>query len=116
MDGLESILRAHDVQPVGTASSAEEAVDRARELRPDVVLMDARLRDVDLKEATRLIRERSPGTRILFMLVHHEDIDAATEAGADGHVMKDSAREELIAAVRRVAGPGDDDPAESGIP
>ena len=105
MDGLESILRAHDVQLVGTASSAQEAVDRARELRPDVVLMDARLRDIDLTEATRLIKERSPGTRILFMLVHHEDIDAATEAGADGHVMKDSAREELIAAVRRVAGP-----------
>ena len=66
--------------------------------------MDARQQGVDLKEATRLIKERSPGARVLFMLVHHEDIDTATEAGADGHVMKDSAREELKAAVRRVAG------------
>ena len=85
MDGLQSILRAPDIHLVGSVSTAEEAVVRARDLRPDVVLMDARLQGVDLKEATRLIKERSPGARVLFMLVHHEDIDIATEAGADGH-------------------------------
>ncbi len=52
VDGLESILRAHDVQMVGTASSAEEAIDRARELRPDVVLMDLEMTHIGGLEAT----------------------------------------------------------------
>ena len=106
LHGLESILRGSpDIQVVGTAASGVEAIDQAERLRPDVVLLDVRLRGIDAAEATRRIKKRSPESRVVFMVVHMDDIDAATEAGADGHVVKDSSHGELVQVIRRVVTP-----------
>ena len=104
--GLESILRGSpDIHVVGTAASGVEAIDQAERLRPDVVLLDVRLRGIDAAEATRRIKKRSPGSRVVFMVVHMDDIDAAADAGADRHVVKDSSHGELVQAIRRVVTP-----------
>ena len=103
--GLKSILRAvSEIEVVGTAEDGLKAVDEALRLRPRLILMDAQISEDGGLEATRRIREGSPESRLLFMAVHMADIDTALEAGADGYVMKDSGRRELLRAITRLAG------------
>ena len=64
-DGLRSILSAYpDIELVGEASGGLEAIAKAEELRPDVILMDAQMPEVDGVEATRVIKEQMPDTKI----------------------------------------------------
>ena len=103
IDGLRGILRAHrDVEVVGEASDGSEAVSKAEELRPDVVLMDAQMPEVDGIEATRRIKASLPDVKVLFLAVHATHVAPALEAGADGYMMKDSSRDELVEAIRRL--------------
>ena len=82
VDGLKSILRAaSEIEVVGTAEDGLEAVDMALRLRPRLILMDAQISEDGGLEATRLIREGSPGSRVLFMAVHLADIDRRVGGG-----------------------------------
>lgn len=104
-DSLLSILSSHgDIEVIGVASNGEEAVARATEHRPDVILMDAQMPGMDGVEATRIIKQRVPKTKVLFMAVHASHIDDALEAGADAFMMKDATRQELLLNIRRLAG------------
>lgn len=103
--GLRSMLqREPGIEIVGEARNGREAVELCRSLRPDLVLMDVRMPEMDGLEATRAIKQEFPETAVL-MVTMHENRDymlEATKAGAAGYVLKDASRNELISAVRRV--------------
>ena len=93
-----------DLTVVGTAGSGSEAADVVAEAAPDVCLMDIQMPDIDGIEATRLVRERSPHTRVLIVTTFARPgyLRAALDAGASGFVVKDAPAEQLADAVRRV--------------
>ena len=100
-DGLQSILRAYpDIEVVGEATDGVEAIAKAEQLQPDVILMDAQMPELDGIAATRQIKERWPAIKVLLLTVHTEYVEAAMAAGADGHLLKDSGRQELVQAIR----------------
>jgi len=90
---------------VGEAGSGDEAVDMARALRPDVILMDLRMPGGDGVSATRRIRAELPGTAVLVLTTFDTDADIlrAVEAGAAGYLLKDLPRSDLAAAIRAAA-------------
>jgi DNA-binding NarL/FixJ family response regulator len=104
--GLRKILESEpETTVVGEAADGEEAVDAARRLRPDVVLMDIRMPMLDGIEATRRIARAQPSTRILILTTFGLDtyVYDALRAGASGFMLKDAPPEEIAAAVRIVA-------------
>jgi two-component system response regulator NreC len=104
--GLRALLEsAADLEVVGEAGTGEEAVERARELRPDVVVMDLSMPGIGGLEATRRIAALGQGTRVLVLTVHAEEeyLLPVLEAGGSGYVMKTSADVDLIRAIRAVA-------------
>lgn len=105
-DGLRALLEmADDVAVVGEASTGRQAVAESERLRPDVVLMDITMPELDGVEACRRIRQQSPETRVLFLTMHEaeEYFFRALRAGAAGYVIKRTAAVDLLAAVRAVA-------------
>ena len=106
-EGLRSILASQpDIDVVGVADGAE-ATALIEELQPDLVLVDAQMPAMGGAEATRLIKRSAPRARVMVLAVHANDAELALESGADGTLMKDSPRQELLEAVRRIAGAGD---------
>jgi DNA-binding NarL/FixJ family response regulator len=106
--GFRMILRAEpDIEVVGEAGDGEEAVARARETSPDVVLMDIRMPGVDGVEATRRIADAG-GPRVLVLTTFDLDeyVYEALRAGASGFLLKDVPEEQLVAAIRVVAAGG----------
>ena len=104
--GVVALLAAEpDLEVAGTAGSGEEAVGRAADLRPDVVLMDLQLPGMSGIEATRVIAAADPDVRVLVLsLFEDEDsVFLALRAGARGYVLKDADEEELTGAIRAVA-------------
>lgn len=104
--GLASYLGTQpDIEVVGQASGGRLGVKLAAELKPDVVLMDVRMPDLDGPQATRQILERRPETRVVVLTVVSEDADvaAAMEAGACGFLAKDTAIDGIVVAVRAAA-------------
>ncbi|MFD8596021.1 response regulator [Kitasatospora sp. NPDC059646] len=97
-----------DLAVVGEAADGEQAVELARRLRPDVVLMDVRMPGTDGIDATRRIVRACPGSRVLVLTTF--DLDeyafAALAAGASGFLLKNTRPGELLAAVRDVAAGG----------
>ncbi|WP_407665437.1 response regulator transcription factor [Microbacterium sufflavum] len=93
-----------DLTVSGVASDGAEAVRLAAEVRPDVCLMDIQMPGVDGVEATRRIREVSPGTRVLVVTTFARPgyLRSALDAGASGFIVKDTPAEDLAEAVRRV--------------
>ena len=91
---------------VGEAADGEEAVRVATETRPDVILMDVTMPDVDGVEATRRIHEILPESRVVMLTMHadREVVAAALRAGAVGYLVKDCSTEEICEAVRVAAG------------
>jgi DNA-binding NarL/FixJ family response regulator len=104
-EALEAILAADDrIEVVGQASDGAQAVELARTLDPDVVLMDVSMPVLDGFEATREIRAASEGTRILMLTGSNSraDVDRSREAGASGYVTKDRIASELVEALLEV--------------
>jgi DNA-binding NarL/FixJ family response regulator len=104
--GLKAVIGGHpDMEVVGEAANGMAAVERTSELHPDVVVMDVSMPDVNGVEATREIRRRWPGVRVLALTVHEDRsyLRDLTEAGASGYVLKRSAAEDLVHALRVVA-------------
>ncbi len=96
------ILASDDLDLVGEASGGAEAIRRAGELRPDVILMDLMMPGVDGPTATRAIREQYPGIQVIALTSFREDdlVHAALQAGAIGYLLKNVTAEELAAAIR----------------
>jgi DNA-binding NarL/FixJ family response regulator len=104
-DGLAAVLsRRPDITVVGEASNGVEAVEKAAQLHPDVILMDLRMPEMDGAEAMRRIRERDPEVRFLVLTTFDNDeyIFEAIQAGAKGYLLKDASREDLFRAVAAV--------------
>jgi DNA-binding NarL/FixJ family response regulator len=104
--GLVELLAGEpDIEVVGEASTGREALERARRLRPDVVLMDVRMPDLNGIEATRELMRAAPSVRVLILTTFEQDdyVFGALRAGASGFLLKRSRPEELIAAVHTVA-------------
>ena len=102
--GLRRILDAEpDMTVIGEASTGTDAVKKAKQLKPDVVIMDISMPDQDGIESMRQI-VKSVGTRVLILSVHLEQhvISEAVSAGAAGYLAKDSLDHELVSAVRSV--------------
>ena len=107
--GFKMILRADPgLEVVGEAGDGVEAVALARELRPDVVLMDVRMPRVDGIEATRQIAAMDEPPRVLVLTTFDLDeyVYAALRAGASGFLLKDAPEEQLAAAIRIAADGG----------
>ena len=104
--GLASLLAMQpDIDVVAQASGGRMGVRLADELRPDVVLMDLRMPDVEGPAATREILDRHPGARVLVLTVASDDsdVEAALEAGACGFMAKDTPVDGVAVAVRAAA-------------
>jgi DNA-binding NarL/FixJ family response regulator len=102
-DGLGRLIDAlEDIELAGTAVDGAEAVDRSRELRPDVVLMDLDMPRMDGIEATRRIVEERPGTAVLVLTSFSDRarILGALSAGACGYLLKDASSEEVADGIR----------------
>ncbi|MFI6503174.1 response regulator [Nonomuraea typhae] len=105
--GFAALLSAQpDIQVVGQAADGLEAVAGARDLRPDVVLMDVRMPRLDGLEATRRIIATGTTTKVVILTTFDVDdyVYAALRGGASGFLVKDAPPEDLVAAVRVVAG------------
>lgn len=103
--GFGLILNAEaDLEVVGEAGDGNEAVTLAERLRPDVVLMDVRMPELDGIEATRRILESLPATKVLMLTTFDLDeyVVSAFRAGASGFLLKTAPRDQLVAAVRTV--------------
>jgi len=104
-DGLRALLSSlPDVEVVGEASTGEEAVTLAQHLRPDVVVMDLNMPDVNGIEATRRIIEDDPNANVLMLTMFEDDdsVFAAMRAGARGYLVKGSNQTEIIRAIEAV--------------
>lgn len=104
---LAMILGAgEDIEVVAEAADGREAVERAREHRPDVVLMDVRMPVMDGIAATAEVRRAVPGTQVCVLTTFGLDsyVVAALHAGASGFLLKDTPPRDILAAVRTVAG------------
>jgi DNA-binding NarL/FixJ family response regulator len=105
-DGLRAMLATQpDMELVGEAATGTQAVERARALHPDVVLMDMQMPDLDGPAAIAALREQAPEVRVLVLTTYGTDADItrAVDAGATGYLLKDAPREQLFGAIRAAA-------------
>jgi len=101
LEGLQNLLEAHDIEVVGMGHDGLEAVELAGSTGPDVILMDVRMPGCDGLEATRRIKARMPGARIVILTTSGEDEDLfeAIKSGACGYLLKSIDTETLVEAL-----------------
>jgi DNA-binding NarL/FixJ family response regulator len=103
-EGLESLLQPHkDIEVIGKAVDGLDAVAKAQQLVPDVILMDAQMPKADGAEATRRIKEVLPDIKIIFLTVYGDYVGDALSAGASWYLTKDCRRQDLLEAIRTLA-------------
>ena len=106
-EGLLAVLGSEpDMEGVGEAATGKEVIERATELRPDVILMDIQMPSINGIEATRRILDASPkvGVVVLTMFEDDESVFSAMRAGARGYVLKGAHPSEILKVLRAVAG------------
>lgn len=106
--GVKALLQRHaEFEVVGESADSLEGVKRARELKPDVVLLDLHMPGISGKDAVKLFLEESPGTHVVMLTVSEvaDDLVATLRAGASGYLLKNIETETLLDSIRRaVAG------------
>ena len=104
-EGLGRSMREQGFDVVGEAGDGAEAVSMAQRLRPDVILMDVTMPEMDGVEACRQVRLDLPGTQVVMLTMHadQEVLASAIRAGASGYLVKDCSTEEIASAVRMAA-------------
>lgn len=103
-EGLETLLVPHaDIQIVGKAVDGLDAIAKAVETEPDVILMDAQMPRADGAEATRKIKEKLPEVKVIFLTVYGDYAGDALAAGASWYLTKDCRRQDLLDAIRTLA-------------
>jgi DNA-binding NarL/FixJ family response regulator len=103
--GIRTLLSAEpDIEVAAEASNAADSVAAARQVRPDVVLMDIGMSGMSSFEATRLIRKERPETRVVFLSMYDDEdyLAECVDIGAHGYILKESPAEQLITAIREV--------------
>src|SRR4051794_39773332 len=103
--GIRTLISAEsDMEVVGEASNGGDAVDKANEVRPDVVLMDIGMPGLSSFEATRQIKKDRLETKVLFLTMYDDEdyLVEGMEVGASGYVLKDSPAPQLVAAIRDI--------------
>ncbi len=103
-DGLRSLLEARSIDVVGEARNGREAVEQARERRPDIVLMDLTMSEMSGLEATRLISASVPDVSVVVLTASEEDADLfeAIKSGAEGYLPKNIEARQLFALLEGV--------------
>jgi DNA-binding NarL/FixJ family response regulator len=103
LEGLQNLLEAHHIEVVGTAADGLASVDLARNLKPDVILMDIRMPRCDGLSATRLIKAEMPEVKIIILTTSSEDEDLfeAVKSGACGYLLKSMDTDELVEALEQ---------------
>ena len=104
-EGIRALLGLYDdIEVVGEAAEGNEAIEKARELAPDVIIMDIAMPGMDGLEATRLIRKKTPTAKVLVLTQYDnkEYILSVIKAGAAGYVPKRALSSELVSAARAV--------------
>lgn len=102
--GLASLLKVWGLQVVGQAGNGEEAIARARELRPDLIFMDITMPQKNGLEATRAIKTEFPGIKVIMLTVSddEQDLFEAIKSGAEGYLLKNLREEEFADLISRV--------------
>jgi DNA-binding NarL/FixJ family response regulator len=105
-EGLSTMLsREEDIEVVGQAENGQKAIDKARDLHPDIILMDLRMPEIDGIEAMRQIKLSNPEIKFIVLTTYDNDeyIFKGIESGARAYLLKDSPREDLFRAIRGVS-------------
>jgi DNA-binding NarL/FixJ family response regulator len=108
-DGIRALLTVVDfLEIVGEADSGASAVEMVRQARPDLLLVDIGLKDMNGLELTRLLRQEHPSIKILILSMYdnHEYVSESVRSGASGYVLKNSPSREIIAAIEAIASGG----------
>jgi DNA-binding NarL/FixJ family response regulator len=115
LEGLGNMLAANDIEVAGTARNGPEALRKAEELNPDVILMDVQMPGGGGIEATRLIKARLPGVKVVMLTVSQDDahLFEAIKAGAAGYLLKGMAKEHFLQQLSGLA--GGDTPLSPGL-
>jgi DNA-binding NarL/FixJ family response regulator len=106
IEGLRKLLEiAGDIDVTGTANDASQAIDMARTLRPDVILLDLRMPGASGIQATRRLREQEFAGAVILLTSYGDQayVRQALEAGADGYLLKSTPSDELISSIRHAA-------------
>lgn len=104
-EGIKAILRNEpSLEIVGEASDGRQAVERVKELKPDIVLMDIAMPDLSGFDATRRVREANESVKVLILTMHDDEelVARCLEAGACGYIVKDAPASQLIYAIQTV--------------
>lgn len=104
-EGVKLLVNSQrDLKVVGEAENGEIAIEKTRELNPDIILMDVSMPELNGMKATKRIRENFPEVKILTLTRHSDDgyLQQLIQAGANGYVLKQSAPTELLNAIRAV--------------
>ncbi|WP_020589332.1 response regulator [Desulfobacter curvatus] len=103
-EGLRSLLENRGIQVMDIAKNGREAVEKAIALKPDIVMMDISMPDLNGVEATAKIREEVPHTRVIALSMHSSKkiVDKMLDSGASGYILKESAFDEIYDAIQEV--------------
>ncbi|MGM0852579.1 MAG: response regulator [Bacillota bacterium] len=104
-DGLKTIIESEDdIKVIGEAVSGSDALNKVRELAPNIILMDINLPGMNGVEVTRILKQQYPHIKVLILTMHsHEEyFMSAIKEGADGYLLKDAPSDQVVEAVRTV--------------